>query len=93
MKTRRVIVRSSDKTPTLGRKLGAMLGAFLSFLYLLNLSFGLVEIPDNLPIIGNLDEVVVSGFLYGCLGYLGINLVPFQRKQEKPVEVVDINED
>tara|TARA_B100001123_G_scaffold253699_1_gene283119 strand:+ start:140 stop:352 length:213 start_codon:yes stop_codon:yes gene_type:complete len=70
-----------------------MLGAFLSFLYLLNLSFGLVEIPDNLPIIGNLDEVVVSGFLYGCLGYLGINLVPFQRKQEKPVEVVDINED
>ena len=62
------------------RTWAAITGVILSGLYLLNLSFGLLEIPDNLPIIGNLDEVAVSAIFYGCLSYLGIDLVPFRRK-------------
>mgnify|MGYP006921559604 FL=1 len=34
----------------------AMAGAMLSFVWLLNLQMGVfLEIPDNLPIVGNLD--------------------------------------
>ncbi len=29
-------------------------------LYLLNLTFGIDIIPDNLPVIGNLDEVIAT---------------------------------
>src|SRR4029450_3674860 len=34
------------------------------------------EIPDNLPVVGNLDEVFFSGLLIVCLAKLGINIVP-----------------
>ena len=44
---------------------------------------GILEIPDNLPLVGNLDEVAVSAFFFGCLSYLGIDLVPFRRKPRK----------
>ena len=61
----------------------------LSGLYLLNLSCGIVEgLPDILPIVGNLDEVTVSAFFFGCLSYLGINLIPFRKdRKEQPVEL------
>jgi hypothetical protein len=54
----------------------ALLGAGLSGLFLSNLTFGIVEIPDNLPFVGNLDEVLASAILFSCLSYLGINVVP-----------------
>ena len=54
----------------------ALLGTGLSALFLSNLTFGIVEIPDNLPSIGNLDEVLASAILFSCLSYLGINVVP-----------------
>lgn len=83
---RRIVIKSSHSPRSLGRTIGAVVGVLLSAVYLLNLSFGLLEIPDNLPIIGNLDEVVVSAFFYGCLRYLGIDLIPFQRKEKHPAE-------
>jgi len=72
----------------LGRRIAALAGVLLSGLYLLNLSFGIVfEVPDVLPVVGNLDEVTVSAFFFGCLSYLGINLVPFRKdRKEQPVE-------
>lgn len=54
----------------------AILGVMLSVLYLANLTFGVVEIPDNLPLVGNLDEVFFSGVLFASLARLGIRL-PF----------------
>ena len=60
-------------------KLIAVIGLILSTLYLLNLSGGFIELPDNLPIIGNIDEVLVSGVFFACLSQLGINLLPFYR--------------
>ncbi len=47
------------------------LAAFLGFIYMLNPTAGFVElIPDNLPIIGNLDEgVAVLLVWYGLLEF------------------------
>ncbi|WP_145079812.1 DUF1232 domain-containing protein [Poriferisphaera corsica] len=55
-------------------RLIATIGVFLSVLFLLNFSFGVVEVPDNLPVIGNLDEVLACAILFSCLGVLGIRL-------------------
>lgn len=38
--------------------------AILAVVYLLNFTVGIFEIPDNLPIIGNLDEVAASLLLF-----------------------------
>lgn len=54
----------------------AVIGLVVSILYLANLTFGILEIPDNLPIIGNLDEVFFSGVLFTSLARFGIHL-PF----------------
>ncbi len=52
----------------------ALLGTAVSIFYLANLTFGVIEIPDNLPLIGNLDEVFFSGLLFASLSRLGIRL-------------------
>ena len=86
MSVRRIVVKHSSDSRSISGVLAALLGALLSGLYLLNLSMGLLEIPDNLPIVGNLDEVAVSAFFYGCLSYLGIDLIPFRRKKKEDAE-------
>ncbi len=55
-------------------KLLALIGILASVLFLLNLSAGFVEIPDNLPIIGNLDEALATAILISCLSVFGIRL-------------------
>ncbi len=35
----------------------------LCIAYLLNLTGGIIEIPDNLPIVGNLDEAGVTALM------------------------------
>lgn len=72
---------------------GALIGLIISFAFLLNLSFGLLEIPDNLPILGNIDEVVASAFLLGCLRYLGIDLIPFKGKRTRTPEQLTVTRD
>lgn len=43
--------------------------------YLLNIGVGIVEfLPDNLPIVGNLDEATATLLLINCLAYFGIDL-------------------
>lgn len=49
----------------------AWLGVVLSVLYLLNFDMGIVElIPDNFPVIGNLDEVGATLLLIRCINIL-----------------------
>jgi hypothetical protein len=56
-------------------KLLALGGAALCAVYLLNPTAGFLEfIPDNVPIIGNLDEAAVTGLLIYCLSILGVRL-------------------
>jgi len=52
----------------------ALLG-LLSVIYLLNPTAGFFElIPDNIPIIGNLDEAAAVALLLMCLRYFGYEL-------------------
>ncbi len=66
--------------------LGAWIGLGLGVLYLINPTMGLLELlPDNLPIVGNLDEAGAAGLVLGALAYLGIDLVgPFRRRGGGP---------
>lgn len=55
----------------------AFFGVVVSVLYLANFTFGVIEVPDNLPLIGNVDEVFFSFVLFNCLEYLGFRVTPF----------------
>ncbi len=56
----------------------ALAGILISLFWILNFSLGVFEIPDNLPIVGNLDEAFFTMLFLGCLSYLGVN-IPFIR--------------
>ena len=52
-----------------------LLLGILSAAYLANIGAGVVEIvPDNIPLIGNIDEAGATLLLLNCLAYFGINL-------------------
>lgn len=70
------------------KKVFAVLGALFSVAYLLNPGAGIFELlPDNLPIIGNLDEAAAVALLLGCLRYLGVDLTRnWERPKIKDVE-------
>jgi uncharacterized membrane protein YkvA (DUF1232 family) len=47
----------------------------VSAIYLFNPTAGLIElIPDNIPVIGNLDEAAAAALLISTLAYFGIDL-------------------
>jgi hypothetical protein len=47
----------------------------LSLIYLLNPGLGIFEIiPDNIPLIGNLDEGAATFFFLSSLAYFGLDL-------------------
>jgi hypothetical protein len=56
-------------------KLWAVLGVIASAVFLLNFTMGVFEIPDNLPIVGNLDEAAAAALLFYSLRYLGLDLL------------------
>lgn len=52
----------------------AAVGLFCG-IYLLNPDAGIIEfIPDNLPLIGNLDEAAAVLLLLRCLAHFGVDL-------------------
>lgn len=60
----------------------ALVAVLVSGIYLLNFSMGIFELPDNLPIVGNLDELTASWVLFSALAYLGVDVLPFLPKQK-----------
>jgi len=57
------------------KSLFVFLAGLFALLYLLNFGGGIIEfIPDNVPIIGNLDEVTATILLLNCLAYFGLDL-------------------
>ena len=57
------------------KKIGVFLLGLLAVIYLLNPTAGIFElIPDNLPLIGNLDEAAAVALLLMCLRYFGHDL-------------------
>ena len=61
----------------------------LSALYILNLTAGVFElIPDNIPLVGNLDEAAAVALLLMCLRYFGIDLTDlFRRDDDNTIDI------
>jgi len=56
----------------------------VSLVYLINPSAGIIEIlPDNLPIVGNLDEATATALLLSSLRYFGLDLANLFKKEDK----------
>ena len=63
------------------KSLGMILIGLLALFYLINPTAGLFELlPDNLPLIGNLDEAAAVTVLLAVLRYFGVDLTSFFRK-------------
>ena len=62
----------------------------ISTIYLLNIGAGFIElIPDNIPLVGNLDEAGAAALLIMCLSYFGIDLANiFKKKPDKNINKV-----
>ncbi len=68
---------------TIGGTIVAVIIAFLCVIYMLNPGAGFLEfIPDNLPVIGNVDEGLIMILLLGCLKYLGLD-IPLTKASQK----------
>jgi hypothetical protein len=81
---------SSSQEPvrpnTLAGNLVALAGVIVSIVYLSNLSMGVFpEIPDVIPLVGNLDEVFFTGVLITSLQKLGIHVLPQIKVQPRPL--------
>ena len=59
------------------KRFAAYLGVIISTIYLLNFTMGIWELPDNLPIVGNLDEFAASALLIASLKHFGIDFTNF----------------
>lgn len=69
----------------------AMLGVLVSTVYLLNFTVGVFELPDALPLVGNLDEAAAAAILFSSLRYLGVDILPFGRgKRTETREAIDV---
>ncbi|MCY4023365.1 MAG: DUF1232 domain-containing protein [Anaerolineaceae bacterium] len=73
----------SSRRNLLSQLLALFAGA-LAALYLVNPTAGFLELlPDNLPLIGNLDEAGASLLLINVLAFYGIDLNRFGRRKRK----------
>jgi len=59
----------------------------IAIMYLLNMGIGFIElIPDNIPLVGNLDEAGAVALLLMCLRYFGIDVTKiFEKERDKKV--------
>ena len=56
----------------------------LSALYLINPTAGIFElIPDNIPMVGNIDEATATTLLLASLSYFGIDLTKFFKRDHQ----------
>ena len=78
------------------KSLFVALTAFVSVIYLLNPTWGVIElIPDNFPVIGNLDEATAAAILLACARYFGLDLSGFfgKKTEEDSGSIVEVEAD
>lgn len=64
------------------KSLFVALAGLLAFLYLLNPTMGFFEfLPDNLPLVGNIDDATATMVLLGALRYFGYDLTQLFRRR------------
>jgi uncharacterized membrane protein YkvA (DUF1232 family) len=64
-----------------------ILAGVFAFVYLLNPTAGFLEfIPDNIPVVGNLDEAGATALLIASLGYFGIDFAHLFKRNEKMIK-------
>jgi uncharacterized membrane protein YkvA (DUF1232 family) len=57
----------------------------LGSLYMVNPTAGIFELlPDNLPVLGNLDEAAILFLMYSAMRYLGMRLPEFIERWARP---------
>lgn len=62
--------------------------AVIAIIYLLNPTAGILElIPDNLPLVGNLDEAAAVAILVNTLGYYGMDMTKLYGRR-KPAKII-----
>jgi uncharacterized membrane protein YkvA (DUF1232 family) len=67
------------------RDLAIFVLAGIAALYLINPTAGILEfIPDNFPLIGNLDEAGATAIILSALAYFGIDLNHLFGNRDKP---------
>ena len=66
------------------KRFAAYLGVIISTIYLLNFTMGIWELPDNLPIVGNLDELAASALLIASLKHFGYDFSNFLMPNKSP---------
>ena len=78
---------SPTTSRTAAKSIGALVLGALSLIYIINPGAGIIElIPDNIPIVGNLDEAAATVLLLNCLAYFGLDLTTLLgRKSRDPV--------
>jgi hypothetical protein len=56
------------------KKIFVVLGGIIGLIYILNPGAGIIElIPDNMPIVGNLDEAAAVLLILACLRQFGFD--------------------
>ncbi len=66
----------------------------LATIYILNPTAGLFEIiPDNLPLVGNLDEAAAVALLLMCLSYFGIDLPNIFKRDKGDGKTINLDKD
>lgn len=62
-----------------------LIGGIIAAIYLLNPTFGMFElIPDNIPIIGNLDEAAATAVLLYALKHFGLDVFSLVDRARNP---------
>lgn len=84
------VIVVDEVTPGCAGRFAAVAGIFVSAFWLLNLTGGIVELPDNFPFVGNMDEAAATAILIACLRYLGIDVLPFSRRGAARTNAIDV---
>ncbi|MCF8721454.1 DUF1232 domain-containing protein [Nitrospina gracilis] len=75
---------------SLSKRILVAVAGLLGLLYLINPTAGVFElIPDNLPLVGNLDEAAACALVLAALRYYGIDLTAFLGRGLKPGDTGD----
>lgn len=56
----------------------------VALVYLLNPGAGFLEfLPDNLPLLGNIDEAAAAGILIACVRYFGFDVTRLLKRDSR----------